>query len=486
MRIQNKAMLTNHGNLEGRIIVAELLDAGLDALDPYFRVKELVKLENHKIILDNRDFEMKGDPHAGLAVYDLRDYDRVYVIGAAKGVQRAARALEEVLGDVLTGGHVIGKHGEAILCKKIGVTLAGHPVPDECCAEGCAKIAALAKDITERDLVFTISGSGCGSLMTCPAGDITIRDIAEFTAMMQIEKGVPTGDLNQVRTHIDKFKGGRLSRLLRPATLVHLTTADPSKMGTPVLRMSFFEMLGCNTFFPPLATASTYADAIAVIRKWNAWERTPDSIRNHLLSGGPHNDNMTVAEYETLNARLFGLIFKDATVYPAVRKKAREFGLECRMLSEYMQAEAREAGHVNSLMALCTERMGEPFQPPIVLMTSGETVVTVGGETGIGGRNQEYCTAAALNLQSSKRVVFGAVDTDGTDGPGGLRIAGAPDCLAGAIVDGDTFEEARKAGFDLWEALKTHGTSEPLWKLGCGVAAEYGVSALDLGIILIL
>ena len=156
------------------------------------------------------------------------------------------------------------------------------------------------------------------------------------------------------------------------------------------------------------------------------------------------------------------------------------------MLSEYMQAEAREAGHVNSLMALCAERMGEPFQPPIVLMTSGETVVTVGGETGIGGRNQEYCVAAALEIGGSKRVVFGAVDTDGTDGPGGLRLPGAPDCLAGAIVDGDTLEEARKAGFDLWDALKTHGTSEPLWKLGCGVAAEYGVSALDLGIILIL
>ena len=486
MRIKNKEMLTSHGNVAGRKIVADLLDAGLDALDPYLRVKELVKLEDRKIVLDNRDFEMKGDPHAGPAVYDLRDYDRVYVVGAAKGVQRAALALEEILGESLTAGHVIGKHGEDILCGKIGVTLAGHPVPDECCAEGCAKIAALAEDITARDLVFTISGSGCGSLMTCPAGDITIRDVAEFTAMMQIEKGVPTGDLNVVRTHIDRFKGGRLSRLFRPATLVHLTTADPSKMGTPVLRMSYFKMLGCNTFFPPLATASAYADAIAVIKKWNAWERTPDSIRRHLLSGGPHNDNMSVAEYETLGARLFGLIFKDATVYPAVRKKAREFGLDCRMLSEYMQAEAREAGHVNSLMALCAERMGEPFQPPVVLMTSGETVVTVGGETGIGGRNQEYCTAAALNIRGSRRVVFGAVDTDGTDGPGGLRLPGAPDCLAGAIVDGHTFEEAREAGFDLWDALNTHGTSEPLWKLGCGVAAEYGVSALDLGIILIL
>ena len=322
--------------------------------------------------------------------------------------------------------------------------------------------------------------------MTWPAGDITIRDIAEFTAMMQIEKGVPTGDLNVVRTHIDRFKGGRLSRLFRPATLVHLTTADPSKMGTPVLRMSYFKMLGCNTFFPPLATASTYADAIAVIRKWNSWERTPDSIRRHLLSGGPHNDNMSVAEYETLDARLFGLIFKDATIYPAVRAKAAEFGYPCIMLSEYMQAEAAEAGKVNAAIALTSERLNEPFVSPVVLITSGELLVTAGQGNGIGGRNQEYCMTAALNIQKSKRIVFGAVDTDGTDGPGGLTLPDAPTCLAGAITDGFTADEAEAAGIHLEKALKQHATSAPLWKLGCGIAAAPNVSALDLGVILIM
>ena len=122
MRITNKEQLAAHGNREGRKIVAELLDAGLDALDPYVRVKQLVHVENGKIVLHTDGFEMKGDPHAGPLEFDLKDYDRVYVIGAAKGVQRAALAMEEALGDVLTGGHVIAKHGEDIICKKIGVT----------------------------------------------------------------------------------------------------------------------------------------------------------------------------------------------------------------------------------------------------------------------------------------------------------------------------------------------------------------------------
>ena len=107
MRILNKDMLTSHGNRKGREIVTDLLEAGLTALDPYIRVKELIHLEGNKIILNTQGYEMKGDPHAGPAVYDLQDYDRVFVIGAAKGVQRAALAMEEVLGDVLTGGHVI-------------------------------------------------------------------------------------------------------------------------------------------------------------------------------------------------------------------------------------------------------------------------------------------------------------------------------------------------------------------------------------------
>lgn len=485
MRIKNTKSLISHGNTCGRRIVTELLDAGLDSLDPYYRVKEFIRLEGNSIIINNNGFEMKDDPHSGKLCFNLEDYDRVFVIGAAKGVQRAALAFEEVLGDALTGGHVIGKHGEDIICKKIGVTLAGHPVPDEFCILGCQKIEQLLKDINERDLVFTIFGSGCGSLFTYPAGNITIDDISKFTHMMQIEKGVPTSDLNPIRTHIDRFKGGRITRLLKKATLVHTVTADPSKMNTPVLRVSYFDMLKNNTFFPTVATASTYKDCIEIIKKWDAWDQTPSSIKEHLLSGTKETENMTVDEYESYGCRFFGLIFKDSTVYPAVRKKAEELGVGCVMLSEYMEAEASQAGFVDGNMALCCERLGEPFKAPIVLMSSGENVVTVGKECGVGGRNQEYCLSAAMKISGSKSIVIGAVDTDGTDGPGGFLYSGAPNCLAGAVIDGYTTDEAKEKGIDLKKALKTHGTSEPLWRLDCGVWASANVSALDLRIIYI-
>lgn len=485
MRIKNKDILSSHGNISGRKIVTELLDAGLDSLDPYYRVKEFIKVENGKIVINNVGFEMKDDPHSGSLEFDLKNYDRVFLVGAAKGIQRAALAFEEVLGDVLTGGHVIAKHGEETVCKKVGVTLAGHPVPDEYCVTGCKKIEEIANSVTERDLVFTVFGSGCGSLFTYPAADISIEDISKFTYMMQIEKGVPTSDLNQIRTHIDRFKGGRITRLLSKATLVHIVTADPSKMSTPVSRVSYFDMLKTNTFFPTVATASTYRDCIDIINKWDAWDETPKTIKKHLLSGTEETENMSVEEYETYGCRFFGLIFKDSTVYPAVRKKAAELGLKCIMLSEYIEAEAREAGFVDGNMALCCERLGEPFKPPVVLMSSGENVVTVGKEMGVGGRNQEYCLAAALKIAGSEKIVIGAVDTDGTDGPGGFKIPNAPECLAGAIVDGYTVSEAIQKNINIFDALKTHNTSEPLWRLDCGVDAVKGVSALDLRIILI-
>ena len=303
--------------------------------------------------------------------------------------------------------------------------------------------------------------------------------------MMQIEKGVPTSDLNRIRTHIDRFKGGRITRLMGRATIVNLVTADPSKLSTPVLRTNYFDMLKNNSFFPTVATASTYADCLEIIRRWDAWDETPESIKKHLLSGTAETENMSVSEYEGYRARFFGLIFKDATVYPAVRERARELGIRCVMLSEYMEAEAREAGFVDGNMSLCCERLGEPFKAPIVLMSSGENVVTVGKETGVGGRNQEYCTAAALKIAGSEKIVIGAVDTDGTDGPGGFDYPGAPECLSGALIDGYTVGEAREKGIDLRDGLKTHGTSEPLWKLGSGVYAEKGISALDLRVIYI-
>jgi len=488
LRILNMESLTNHGNKTGRLHVAQMLDAGLDMVDPYIGANRLISRNGSKLVFNGREFEMDGDPRSGPAEYDLDSFERIIIIGAAKGIQRCAVAIEEILGDYLTGGHVIGKHGDDIICKKLGVTLAGHPVPDKYCEEGCKKIFEWIKDITEKDFVITISGSGVSSLLTWPIEGVTIQDLCDITQMMQIEKGALTKDLNPVRVLLDRFKGGKISRYLKKASVVNLATNDlgANSWNPPGIRDTYEELMQYNSFLPTIADGSTFEMAVNSLKKYDVWDRVPDNIREYFINANPSDSTVGVEEYESMNARLFKLTPRMSMIYPAVTEKAKELGYTPYMLAETIQAEASEAGKVISSIALTVQNMGEPFKVPCILMSAGELIVTVGNEQGVGGRNQEFCLAAALKIAGSEKIVFGAVDTDGTDGPGSFNFDGAPECLCGAIVDGYTVPEAEKNGIDINSAIKTHNTSEPLWKLGCGVHAKRSISALDLRVVLIM
>ena len=154
------------------------------------------------------------------------------------------------------------------------------------------------------------------------------------------------------------------------------------------------------------------------------------------------------------------------------------------MIAEFLQLDAAQAGFAISNIARTVDDLQEPFAPPCCFVSSGELLVTVGDELGVGGRNQEYVLSAALNI-GERNIVFGAVDTDGTDGPGGHFSEDAPDCLAGGITDGYTLKEAKEKGVDIRQAIKEHATSEALWMLKSGIYAEHNISIGDLGIVLI-
>lgn len=487
MRILNSDTLLGHGNALGRSHAVQMLDAGMDMVDPYIGVHQLMRREESTLFVDGKLFELKEDPHSAPMELDLLSFKRVIVIGAAKGVQRCAKGLEEILGPYLTGGHVIGKHGDGIECETLGVTLAGHPVPDEWCIAGCQHIYEWIKDITEHDLVITVMGSGVSSLMTWPVEGVSIDDMHDLTQIMQIEKGALTDDLNILRGHLDRFKGGKIGRLLKDATVIHLATNDLGSNLTPGLRRPYKAVIQNSGGFPAfMPDRRTFADAIAVIDKYDAWDALPRSIRTYLQEADPADETMKWPEFEALGARVFSLTPKLQMVYPAVFRKAEELGYTPYMLAEHLTAEAAEAGRVMGAIALTVENMDQPFVAPCVLISSGETLVTVGKETGIGGRNQEFCIAAALTIAGSEKIVVGAVDTDGTDGPGGYIAPDAPDCLAGAVVDGYTAAQASKQNIDLFKAMKSHGTSAPLWALNCGISARHSISALDLRVIVIM
>jgi glycerate 2-kinase len=481
-RIQNAETLLSTGNLAGRRVMVQILEAGLQAADPYHNARKLIRMEGGKLVVGNKDFEPTGSPRSGDEVYDLSKIRNIYLVGAGKGIQNVARAFEEVLGDRLTGGHVIDKKGHPVILKKIGVTLGGHPAPDEDCARGCEKILEFSRGVTEKDLVFTCVANGVSSLLTLPATGLTMEDLRQTTLVTQIERGMPTRELSPIRNHLDRMKGGRISRYFYPAKMVHMISIDP---GTYEQRMYQ------NYWLHNLPDYSTFQDAIDSLKRYDAWEAVSPAVRRHLEKADPREETLKAADFEKMSFRFFGLMpgyWQSGKLEPAM-KKAEELGFKPHLLTDKLiEIEASQAGIYMASMANTVERSGRPFEPPCALFSSGELVVTVGKEEGIGGRNQEFVLAAALKIGGSENIVIASVDTDGTDGPGFQFSPGTADipCLTGGIVDGKTSEEAKRIGVDINGALRHHDTTHALWKLRSGVVASPNISVIDLTVALIL
>ena len=484
-RILNRDALLNHGNIKGREIMFQIMDTALRASDPYFNTKKLVRLEGDRLIFDGPDFEAQGDPNAGPTVFDLSKIDRVYVFAIGKGIQRIAKALEEILGDRLTGGHVIAKHGDTPIMEKLELTLAGHPVPDEYCVEGCKAIISKIEQahLTENDLVITAIGNGVSSLMTLPAEGISLEDVMETTRLMQIEYGVPTHDLNQIRNNIDQLKGGRLTRLLEPAQMVHL-------LGVPITINEknggdgYEGLLKFNRWLHTLCDETTPEGALEVIERWDTEKKTPSTVVEYLKNMKPEDGVMTYDEFVRIPCRIFGLMPEHIDAITQAMDKARELGLNSYLLTRNHRCEASQAGALISNIALFNSGENSMFKLPCALFSTGELIVTCGKNPGIGGRNQEYCLAAAQVIRGNKRIIVASADTDGTDGPGGdfHKDATAQGIrnLDGGMVDGYTMDEAEAKGLNIPMLLSTHSTSYPLWELGCGIAATQNISINDI------
>lgn len=485
-RILNKETLTDHGHVVGRRAILEILEAGLAAADPYQATLNALHLEGETLAVGHPLYEPQGTPLPGLEVIDLRTIKRIFVVGAGKGINRAAQAFEEVLGERLTGGHVIDKHGTPHHLQRIGLTYGAHPVPDEGCAEGCRRILEIAADLREDDLVFTVIGNGIGSLLTLPAPGLTIDDVRRTVYAFQIEKGGPTIDLIPIRNHLDRIKGGKFTRALQRARVVHLVAFYRPTSYDEMVRHPFFRWLHT------LPDETSYADAVASLKKYDLWDEVPASVRDHLLRADPAQETLTVAEFEALRHRVYFIFPPELGMVPNAKRKAEELGFATHVLfNNYdLKPEANQLGRIVAHLALHSESDGDPFRPPCALISTGEMVVTVGKETGMGGRNQEYVLGAALEIGATNHVVMASVDSDGTDGPGhqfapGEEYARIP-VLTGGIVDSSTRARAAEQGIDLEAALRRHDTSPALYALGDGVVATAGMSMFDLSVSLIL
>lgn len=343
MRILNREQLLSCGNKEGRKAVLSIMEAGLKASDPYQNTMELLHRDGDTLYIGNPKFEADNDPASGIERVDLKGVGNIYVVGAGKGIQRVGLALEEVLGDRLTGGVILCKHGDTPLLKKIHVFYGAHPVPDEGCIAGCRAIVELSSEVTEKDIVFTIMANGCSSLLTLPEEEVSLEDVRRITSLLQIEKGVTTIELNMIRNHVDQLKGGKISRLFQKAMQFHLVVADANHHVIQAPRHDYYGLLH-GVWLHSLPESSTFADAIEILRKYNAWEECPESIRKCLENGTQEKETVKFEEFIKMRFRVFGIMPDSSHFLPAAQKEAERLGYKALILSQMLQAEARECG----------------------------------------------------------------------------------------------------------------------------------------------
>ena len=481
-RILNAEQLVSHGNERGRQVLVQILEAGLRAADPYFNTIKLLRVEGKRLIVGGPpDFDPDGALKTGEEVFDLDEVGRILVVGAGKGVQRVAKAIEEVLGERLEGGVVIAKHGDEAILERIEVVFGAHPVPDEGCVEGCRKMMALLQGLEPEDLVFTIAANGVSALLTMPVPGVTLDDVRDVTYKMQIERGVFTGDLNPIRNHLDMMKGGRISRYLQPAMAVHILAVSPGECG------DYDGLMERNAWLHTLPECTTYARAVDNLKRYDAWDDVAPAVCDWLERADPAYETVKREEFEKGRFRIFGVMPVHWGMRPTAARKAAELGFTPHILYHAMHADAGQVAQVIAAMALNCEATGEPFEPPCALIGGSEMLVTVGKGRGMGGRNQEFALTAAGRIAGSENILISSVDSDGTDGPGRQfhAVGDIPD-LAGAIVDGTTMERAQAAGIDVPAELADHNTSPALWALDDAILATHNISINDLMVTLVL
>lgn len=394
--------------------VLQIMQAALDAADPVNAVRRYVMREGDVL-------------HIGGRMYDLARYRRVLAVGAGKASGAMAQAVEEILGERLTAGWVNVKDGYMAPTRRVHIHEAGHPLPDARGVAGARQIATLLRQAGEEDLVLCLISGGGSALMTLPVEGVTLADMQALTTAL-LRCGATINEINAVRKHLSQVKGGNLARLAYPATIVSLIVSDV--VGSPL------DVIASG---PTVPDTATYADAFAVLEKYDLLDQVPASIAAHLRAGVESKLPETPKADDIAFTKTHNVIIADnAIAAQEAIEKAKALGFQTMLLSTYVEGEAREVAKVIAAIAKEVASTGRPLARPACLVAGGETTVTVRGN-GKGGRNQEMALAAALQIEGLDDVMIIGLATDGTDGPTDA---------AGAIAEGRTLSWAWEKGLD--------------------------------------
>lgn len=356
---------------------------------------------------------------------------RTVVIGAGKAAGAMAHALDELWpADAPMSGLVVTRyqhtppvpHG---LHQRIQVLEAAHPVPDAAGLQAAEQILALVQGLKPEDLVICLISGGGSALLTLPAEGLSLADKQHINRAL-LESGANIAEMNTVRKHLSRIKGGRLAAACHPAQVVTLTISDVPGDDPAVIASG-----------PTVADASTCAQALAILERYRI--DIPESVKAALQNGALETPKPADAVFKGHQVRMLATPQQSLQ---AAADMAQAAGLNTYILSDEIEGESREVGKVHSALARAAARGHGPFQKPCVILSGGETTVTVrpqapGAQRGKGGRAGEFCLGLAVGLQGQDGVWGLAADTDGIDGV---------EDNAGAVVTPDTLQRAESLG----------------------------------------
>jgi hydroxypyruvate reductase len=350
---------------------------------------------------------------------------RLIVIGAGKASAAMAKAVENHWSGKLSG-LVVTRYGYAVPCERIEIVEAAHPVPDAAGIEAARRIFRLVTGLTADDTVLCLISGGGSSLLALPAIGLTLEDKQQINRAL-LKSGATIAEMNCVRRHLSAIKGGRLAAACRPARVVNLIISDVP--GDDPIDIASG---------PTVADRTTCDDAIGILRRYAI--DVPQRVQEVLQNGTGETFKPGDARLPSIDTHL---IATPQMALEAAAAVARQHGLPAHILGDAIEGEARDVGTVMAGIALQVAGRGQPFQSPCVLLSGGETTVTVRGD-GRGGRNVEFLLALGIALHGASDIYAIAGDTDGVDGM---------EEIAGAYLTPDTLERGGALGIRARDSL---------------------------------
>jgi glycerate 2-kinase len=356
---------------------------------------------------------------------DVSTRGRLVLVAVGKAAVAMARAAESVLRSRLHEGIAVAPAPGPGL-RRVRLLLSSHPLPDDRGEQAGREVEALARSLGKDDRLLLLLSGGASALLPAPVAGVTLEDKARTTGLL-LRAGASIHELNAVRKHLSRLKGGGLARAAAPATVSTLILSDV--VG---------DDLATIASGPASPDPTTYADALAVLRRRGVLDQVPRTVLRHLEAGerGEVEETPKPGDslFATVRTRIVG---SNRSSVEAVAREARRLGFRPLVLTTRLEGEAREAARfLVAVLAECVDS-GTPARPPVCLIAGGETTVTVRGE-GEGGRNQELALAAVEPLSAFPvPAVLASLATDGADGRSDA---------AGGVVDDRTLERARSLG----------------------------------------